>query len=472
MHALLAMVLLQGERAWWWGALAGKTVIAALMPLTALALLAAGRRFFSITAGVVAALVYVSIPWMAKVSMAGLIEGAVAFYLLLAVYAVMLWSSRRSKAKAADDDHPSRHGLLLLAGFLAGGAAACKYPALLLVPVPLAAWILFAERRWGWQPAGVFLLAVILGCGLWFGKNAVLAGNPTYPLLGEVFPSKTRTAALNRQWRAAHRVPRDEHGSRYGPRPLVRMLVTVLWQSEWLSPLLVPLAGLAFCSPRHRRAALALAALLAYIVLVCWLLTHRIDRFWIPALPLAALLAGVGAAWNTTRLWQRLLIVILGCGLLGNFLLIASPILSDNRYFVALDRLRIDPERVNPVHLYLNKTVTNGNRVLLVGDGQPFDLEVPVLYSTCFDPNSFERWMKNRSPQERRAALAKNKISHVYVHWGEIARYRSPGNYGFTDYVIREVFDELASQGILKKIEGKFPQHLGELYRVVESSQR
>ena len=65
MLSLLAMVI-AGD--WWLGALAGKTVIAAFTPLTALALLAAGRRFFSPTAGVVAALVYISIPWVVSIA--------------------------------------------------------------------------------------------------------------------------------------------------------------------------------------------------------------------------------------------------------------------------------------------------------------------------------------------------------------------------------------------------------------------
>ena len=50
------------------GALAGKTVIAAFTPLCALALLSAGRRFYSTGAGVAAALLYVSIPWVASTS--------------------------------------------------------------------------------------------------------------------------------------------------------------------------------------------------------------------------------------------------------------------------------------------------------------------------------------------------------------------------------------------------------------------
>jgi len=115
MLSLLAMSLL-GD--WWYGALAGKTVIGAMSLVAALGLLAAGRRFFSPGAGVMAAVLYLSIPWIASVSTSGLVEGGLACYQFLAVYAMLL-------AVEAPDRRASLR-LLALAGYLAGAAAACK----------------------------------------------------------------------------------------------------------------------------------------------------------------------------------------------------------------------------------------------------------------------------------------------------------------------------------------------------------
>ena len=47
--------------------------------------------------------------------------------------------------------HPT--GLLLLAGYLAGAAVAAKYPAALLVLLPLAVWV-FVGRLWRVQGSG------------------------------------------------------------------------------------------------------------------------------------------------------------------------------------------------------------------------------------------------------------------------------------------------------------------------------
>ena len=118
------------------GALAGKLVTVVFTPLCALGLLAAGRRFYSTAAGVVAALLYLSVPWILSVSSQGLIDGVLACYLFLALYAVLLWKQGVGSGGCC----------LLLGGYLAGAAAATKYPGILFVLVPLAGWVLRGRR--------------------------------------------------------------------------------------------------------------------------------------------------------------------------------------------------------------------------------------------------------------------------------------------------------------------------------------
>ncbi len=186
MLSLLAMVL---TKSWWLGALAGKTIIAGFAPLTALGLWAAGRRLVSSTAGVVAAVVFLSTGWIVEVSTFGLVDGAAACYLFLALYAALLWA--RSGGDGADSNSKRDGSRLVLAGYLVGGAVATKYPAALFVAVPITLWVVWQQVGSGWslswKRVTAFVLAMVAGCGLWFGKNWVLTGNPTYPLLYEVF---------------------------------------------------------------------------------------------------------------------------------------------------------------------------------------------------------------------------------------------------------------------------------------------
>ncbi len=438
MLSLLAMVL-TGD--WQLGALVGKTVIAAFTPLCALALFLAGRRLFSTAAGVVAVLVFVSTPWVVSIASGGFVEGASACYLFLAVYALL---------RNGEDGKSN----VLLAGYLAGGAVATKYPAVLFVLLPLAVWVVFRNRSA--KTLGVFLLAAVVGCCLWFGKNAVQAGNPTYPLLYEVFGGKTWNLEKEQQWNRVHR-PHDFSASTLG-RDLCRVVLT----SEWLSPLIVPLAFLAFLGRGTRRSIRwLLLAYAGFVVAVWWMFTHRIDRFWIPVLPVLALLAGVGACWNSTRWWRGLLSLLLVLGLGANFLIASAG--QGNAWFVRLSRLREDPAWIDPWHQYFNTQMKEGEALLTVGDAAVFDLNPRVYYNTCFDDCLFEQWVRDKSPTEIQAALKSRQIAYVYVHWGEIERYRA--TYGFTEFVQPEVFEQLVAERLLEPlpvIEG----HSGRGYRV------
>jgi hypothetical protein len=465
MFSLLAMTLL-GD--WWPGALAGKTVIAAFAPLTALALLAAGRRFFTPMVGRVAAVVYISTPWIAHVSTSGLIEGAAAFYWLLALYGVLLWRQpQRLQAGAVGEISPtsgnasSNLGHLALAGWMAGAAVSCKYPAALFVVVPLAACIGWSSGSRCAKPLAVFLLATLAGCGLWFAKNWVLTGNPVYPLLYEWFDGATRTAAKDAQWTRAH----YPHG--FDLARLAGDMGQVLWQSEWLSPAALPLAVVSLFAVSRRRTALALWTFLAYTAATWWLMTHRVDRVLTPALPVVSLLAGIGAAYSSRPAWRRTMIGLIVGSSAFNLLMIAWPHAGFyTAYFASLDELRGNPERLgDPWHAYLNRSVPPGWQVLAVGDAQMFDLEPRVLYNTVFDDSILEEICRDRTPEQIHEELLKRRISQIYVHWGEIARYLQPGNYGFPKSITPELFQRLVQSGVLAPPLGA-EDHPGEVYPV------
>ena len=238
--------------------------------------------------------------------------------------------------------------------------------------------------------------------------------------------------------------------------------------SDWLSPLLVPLAALSFLTPQ-RRMAWRLATYVVFVFCTWWLLTHRIDRFWVPVLPVVALLAGIGATWSTARWWRITLLLLLGVGLLSNFVVLTAGVASDNRFLASYELLNEDPRRVNPWHAYLNEHAGEVSGVLLVGDAQPFDLRVPVIYNTVFDNNLFEQLAKGVTPQQMRDALAQRKVSHIYVDWGEVNRYRSPGNYGMTEFVEPAAFQRLVDAGVLARVP-RLADNANELYRVLPAS--
>jgi hypothetical protein len=269
----------------------------------------------------------------------------------------------------------------------------------------------------------------------------------------------TRTIAKNEQWTRAHGPPN------YDLTDLGRRAAGAMLTSDWISPLVVPLAALALTTWRRQPLTRGLVSYFLWVMATWWLFTHRIDRFWVPIQPVLALLAGIGATWTNVRGWRVTLAVLLALGLVANFTFISNGVMGENHFLAELDHLRHTAQR-DPWHAYLNEHADDVSRVLLVGDAQPFDLVVPVLYNTVFDDSIFEQLAKGKSDRQIRVALADSDISHVYVAWSEVARYRSPGNYGFTKFVSRKVFDDLVAAGVLEELP-KIKDQSGQMFRVV-----
>jgi hypothetical protein len=264
------------------------------------------------------------------------------------------------------------------------------------------------------------------------------------------------------QWRQAHRPPN------FAPQDLAQQAWDAAVASPWLSPLVVPLAAMAFV-PLRRRLPLVVGGYLLFIFVAWWFLTHRIERFLVPALPLAALLAALGATWSAAQWWRRTRAALLATGLVYNFLAVAGGLAADHRYLADSGTLRVDPAHVDPWHVYFNRHADEVTGLLLVGDAQPFDLEVPTTYNTVFDDSIFEQLAKGRTPGEVRDALRERRISHILVSWSEIARYRSPGNYGITDFLQPRVFEDLVAAGVLQPLP-PLPESSAAAYRVIAAS--
>ncbi|HEX6987636.1 MAG TPA: glycosyltransferase family 39 protein, partial [Planctomycetaceae bacterium] len=328
MLSLSAMVV-RGD--WYRGALAGQLLLAGFLPLTAAAVFATGHRLFGTAAGLVGTVVYVTTPWAYRIAVIAYAEGGLTSYLALALLAVVAAVQSATVGK-----HFTR--LTLLAGLFAGSAMACKYPGVVQVVIPIgvallgAAWGRAASANSPQSPpaaaggAGpsrgqhaegaaitpltpdpspqgegdrrgrvlriglIYSLGVLIAVGPWLVKNTVETGNPVYPLLWSVFGGRDWDAELNAKWRAGHRPPH------HAPASFFRDALGVAAENDWQSLLVFSLAPLALLGP-CRRSAAVVWLYVGYLYVAWWVLTHRIDRFWVPLLPAACVLAGAGAAW-------------------------------------------------------------------------------------------------------------------------------------------------------------------------------
>jgi hypothetical protein len=464
MFVLLGMVL---RNDWYWGALAGKCVLFAYAPLTALGLFAAGRRWFGPMAGLLAALVYLTTPWIDRITTIAYVEGGLSFFLYAALFAVMLSIERM------------RHGalsarLVLLAGLLAGSGMACKYTGVLQVVLPMgialvaAPWFGSADARGRLRPtlltAAAFSAGVAITIGPWLLKNVAETGNPVYPLAYSIFGGGDLSPELDAKFRVGH--------TAHTPRTLVQGFVDVIADNDWSSPLWYGLAPLAFLVGMRRSLVTGLWLFVGYLFVTWWAFTHQIDRFWVPMIPVVSLLAGIGGAWSEDPFWRWGRNLVLGLAILFNFAFEAG---TETDYLCGanafLSDLRQARERAeNPYIAFLNQTLPKSAKVLCVGEAEVFEARFPVVYNTVFDRSIFQEWFAVDSPgtparelrlkpiAQIRAKLHDEGITHINVNWREIERYQSPGSYGYSEFVTPQRFDQLVADGVLL-----LPQTLGRM---------
>jgi hypothetical protein len=158
--------------------------------LTIGALSAFVGRFWKNSSGLVAAVLFLSIPTAVQIASWSYVDLALTFYSFTALYALLSWlTTLRETATAAEEG--GRHsdlGWLILSGLFCGAGLSIKYTGVVCL-VMLGAvllWELLRRRLTFRRFLGAGL--VVSGLALvvaapWYIKNVIVAGNPVYPLL-------------------------------------------------------------------------------------------------------------------------------------------------------------------------------------------------------------------------------------------------------------------------------------------------
>ncbi len=347
-----------------------------------------------------------------------------------------------------------------------------------------------------------FGVGVAITIGPWLLKNVVETGNPVYPLAYGLFGGRDWDASSHAKWRRGHspksfalingEVERKrnevdgenseenrQNGDGEGKikevhRTLVEYFIDVTAMADWLSPLLFGLAPLAWlASPRACKSQiLNLKSLIPYLWLYVaflfiqwWLLTHRIDRFWVPLIPVVALLAAVGVEWSQSKLWRWACGTIIALSVLFNLGFITTNLCGFNAYLADLDKARSGCESTAEGISYLNQLHDTGKlpldaKILCVGEAQVFDARPRVIYNTVFDQPILRDWLAERpvgDVSERdwplrpiddvRRQFESHGVTHVLVNWQELLRYRM--TYGYSDFVTPSRFTWLRENGLL-----------------------
>ena len=438
---------------WWWGGLVGQLLVALYGVFAAVLIAGAAARLGTRWAGCLAAIVYLTTPWIYRLGVIAYVEGPLCYFV-----AALIWVLVRGW----NEEEIPRGRFWALLGLLAGGATACKYTAILPATIPWGVLsVVDAWRRRSARPVLAYVLGWSVVMAPWMVKNVIDTGNPVYPLAYEVFGGRDWTEAREAQWANAH-----------GPRPITaaylrHSVMEVIGRSDWQSPLYFAFAPLAFLNRRTRKAALWLGLFLVYGFATWWLLTHRLDRFWLPLLPAAAVMAGLGADWSDSLAWRIVRGGVLVVAILTNLIYSSTALAGLNEWTGDLAFLRRDvPRRLNAPLIATDERLPPDAKILLVGQAAVFHVEHPILYNTVFNPEIIETLASGRSPSEFQVVLHERGITHVYVDWREIRRHRDPAGYGFTDFVTPARFEAWVAAGVLAPPTAAGPEQ--DLYAVRE----
>ena len=230
---------------------------------------------------------------------------------------IVLWEHQSADVKVS-----------LLLGLILGGILNIKYFGFVVVALMLAgaAVIWFSKRRQLTPLVVAGLTALVLVSPVLI-RNAVIAGNPVFPLLNAYFIqdgvdifgvfSETMEQRIN--------VP---GGFLFAP------LTIFILQSEFDGlqygfPLVLIALPFAFCRHRFRPKRVAALALILGFMLSWWFLMPQLLRFTQPILGIASALAAIGLgtiAWNTGRQsWSRAAFaVFLGIAVMTQTLFLGS----------------------------------------------------------------------------------------------------------------------------------------------------
>ena len=489
MLCLSGMVL---KRDWFTGAQVGQVVLATFAPLTALGLFVAARRWLGTTAAWFAVLIHLTCPWTYRISIIAYAEGGLACFLFATFFAAL-------RSMEATEPRTARRWTLLT-GLLAGAAAGCKYPAVLTVIIPLGVMLLagcvWHTRSVSPSPSPplalilrhglLFTLGVLSTFGPWLGKNLCETGNPVYPLLYSVFGGSDWDEASNAKWKAGHALPlKDITGVGWLLRDTKDRLWDVFLGSDWQSALYLSLAVASlFAIWRSRvlnapgmrpRSILVLAVAYSFWLFFTWqFFTHRIDRFWVPMLPMLSLLTGAGLAalWesvaevmpNRTRevyiVLRGVIAVPVLAVVLFNLTIVTSPLGGNNSYLMEMASLR-ELTKTPCIAFVESLKLAPTDKILFVGEAEMFDATFPYEYNTVFDHSIFERDCSAAQPgvlaaeqplrpaNEILDAWHARGITHVVVNWSEILRYRT--TYKYTDFDHPARFKALVDAGVLSR---------------------
>jgi 4-amino-4-deoxy-L-arabinose transferase-like glycosyltransferase len=427
-------------------------------------------------AGIGVAALFLSVPWVTITgSMAYNEMGVLAFG---AVALLVLFSK-----------HGSTRGGAVAIGLLAGAATLCKLTAGVMVALPVGLILLVGWQRqdqvpsekkksYNMQLAAIAAFIGVLTLSPYLVRNYVATGNPVFPFAADVLGAGHWNDELVERWDTAHGLSPKQEGkldalgrqwllnTGYGavggqptPRETQNIArfdreggVPALWIALFTAIVLVMI------NRGTRKIGGALLVMLGVQVLFWLFATHLQSRFLLPTMLPACLIVGLG--YDRLRTLTRAKAPTVA-PLIGSALIVTLAV-TGYTTMVAQTRILTDPETgeplQTPVWMAIDAPMENadhpinrlpeGSKTLMVADNSGLlYLRRPIVYASAFDQAPLGKVIRQEDgdPERINHALKAAGITHVWVHWSELARLHN--TYGHDRDVTVETLEALIATG-------------------------
>lgn len=411
--------------------------------LTAITIFAVGKRFYNITVGLIAALIYYSIPIVLVNSWGCGNDAGLSFFFGLAIFSLLLWINTNLSST------------FYLSAIYIGLTMASKYTALILffvLNILIIVYLIKSEKDFIKIAKRIFIYDFIAFLFLlpYFIKNYIFTGNPVFPFLFKMFGGKNLY--------------------NYGgggdiistPLNLFSFKLIELLKSFWtqtISPLepqnfigIIFLIFLPFLvlakNVEHKLLYLAGTFVLTYPL---WYLGTPLFRYLMPAfIPLSIFIAfyieKLKKNWIINSIFYISIFTAISLSLNIAWGLKLEPYLyrnSDKDEFLSLTRVNYP----NPPYLvikWINKNLPENSKVLFSGENKTFYIERDYLtYSVENNLQPLMEYIKqSNTPEKLHELLKKEGITHILINYREAIRVNPSYKTYYWNERDRKIFDE------------------------------
>lgn len=379
--------------------------------LAAGAVYAVATQVWTRRIGITAAALFYCTPFVQDLSQTARVDLATTFFATLAFSALLMWW------------RDGRDQYVWLSALVAGGALATKWTAGAVVLVPPVVMLLTRKRL---RLAIAYVSLAGAAVLPWLVKNWLLAGNPVYPLLYDVFPSPFWSAEQSALFAG-------KHYPEFGWLAVAQFLGLICrysFSEPRAVPLLLTVAPLILLVRRADASARRAGWLFVAAYAGWFALTFRPWRFLFPAFPLAAMMGAYALEQVTGERLARLVVR----GAVLSVMVVSLTALGLNDVMDAEEPSRTPPQvsflsnalgqnsrdefvawvgrgTFEPV-VWMNQNLPARARVLYVGEARAYYARQQAIWSTAFD-----------------VFPPTNGVTHVYVNYSELNRLHD--HYGY-----------------------------------------